>query len=76
MNETKTRSGSALDNALWPLKYANENPAPIDAKPISVEGAKQMLRAFDAAFPEFAALRVRGVTRMRDPQYQQIPRSK
>lgn len=71
----ETRKGSALDNALWPLRYANKNPAPIDAQPMSVEGAKKMLREFDEAFPVVAAL-AKGRTKHKDPQFQQIPRSK
>lgn len=74
----ETRKGSALDNALWPLRYANKNPAPIDAQPIGVEGAKKMLREFDEAFPAVRALIDLDSERRRNtnPQLQQIPRSK
>lgn len=77
MNETGFPKGSALDNALWPLKYENKNPD-FECKPLSSEGAAKMLAEFDAAFPAIKALADldREQRRKVSPQLQQIPRSK
>lgn len=75
MNETRFPKGSALDNALWPLKYVNKNPD-LECKPLSVEGAAKLLREFDAAFPAVKAMVDMDRERRKNfAEIQQIPRS-
>lgn len=78
MNETGIPKGSALDNALWPLKYATSKKTLVDFTPQVIENATQLLAEFDAAFPAIKALADldREQRKNTDPQLQQIPRSK
>jgi hypothetical protein len=78
MNETGFPKGSALDNALWPLKYATTKKTLVDFTPQVIENASKLLADFDAAFPAIKALADldREQRHKVSPQLQQIPRSK
>lgn len=78
MNETGPRKGSALDNALWPLKYAAPNGPRVEFTPMTADDAARMLAEFDEAFPAIKAMVDLDRERRKntDPQLQQIPRSK
>lgn len=78
MYETGFPKGSALDNALWPLKYAAPNGPRVEFTPMTADDAARMLAEFDEAFPAIKALADldREQRRKVSPQLQQIPRKK